>query len=167
MENQAIKNNIQPNRSRPKLTVVLDDGNHTEKLRRRNRAITAKKLICGLVFLFAVLMATVLITRYGEITAKNQESRVLSKRMEELEANRDYLVMKLEPYKATARIESLAKINLGMDYPTQEQIVYIASGYQEDQPEVETNQDYIAGFRNFFSALLGTNEGNGYEKQSE
>ncbi len=51
---------------------------------------------------------------------------VLSGEIAELEAERDYLTMQLEPYKESGRIETLAKQKIGMDYPTKAQIMQVS-----------------------------------------
>ncbi len=158
MEQRQRNTKQQSNRKSRRVLHVINDKENirvlNDQVRKANRR---KKVACFLVGIAFLLMVLSSIKRTTDISALNTKRDSLAVKIGQLEADRDFLVMKLEPYKATARIEMLAKIQLGMDYPKQEQMVHIASGHVA-QAETETTKDtsLVSGFRNFFSALFGT-----------
>ncbi|MDO5718003.1 MAG: cell division protein FtsL [Tissierellia bacterium] len=136
------------------LRVVNDKSNFAEMNRRIKKARRKRSLILSSVLAIMSIMAFMLIMRYIKVTNLNSELTGLNKSIESLRTERDYLVTELEPYKATQRIETYAKINLGMDYPKPSQYVKIESGFKNNQiAQVETES--IGAFKSFFSALFG------------
>lgn len=143
-----------PRKPKKKLRVVNDKSNYTELNRRIKKSNSKKTIIFSLLCICMIGLTMLLLMRFTQITELNAELGRINNEVVELETKRDYLITKLEPYKATARIESLAKINLGMDYPKTQQLVKIESGYNEVQvAQTETNN--METFKSFFSALFG------------
>ncbi len=140
----------------PKKNIrVINDANNYRELNKRIKKSNSKKAILFSGLCICMIGLTILLLmRFTQITELNAELSKINAEVVELETKRDYLITKLEPYKATARIESLAKINLGMDYPKTQQHVKIESGYNEVQvAKTETNN--METFKSFFSALFG------------
>lgn len=103
--------------------------------------MVGKLLIC-------LAMALILINRYTIITEQTDKMQSNSKEIESLIAKRDTLVKELEPYKSSSRIEKIAKIDLGMVYPSLDQYVEISSGYKFTKEELEEKEG------SFFSSLF-------------
>lgn len=90
---------------------------------------------------------------YTMLTGMNQKITALSEEITALEADRDSLAMKLEPFTDPSRIEKLAKERLGMDYPTADQFYTVNANpgrFTSTQPSVnarpaESNPS-MAGF---------------------
>src|SRR5699024_29823 len=98
------------------------------------------RILCY-VITSGLLVASLIVSLIGytNLNQMNKEILKMKKEVSELEANRDYLLMQLEPYKSTQRVEDIARISLGMDYPTQDQLLYLES--EEDTKLAEKNKD--------------------------
>ncbi|WP_425539917.1 cell division protein FtsL [Microaceticoccus formicicus] len=141
---------------RSKQIKVINDVNNFNEMNRNIKKSNLKKfLIFSTLGSIIIVMTMLVLMRYTKITELNSQVKVLNKEVEELKTKRDYLIIQLEPYKATARIETLAKINLGMDYPKSQQHVKIESGYTEVKTANADTSDTIGAFKSFFSALFG------------
>lgn len=105
------------------------------------------------LFIIALALGLVTVRRSAYITQQQQELDALAREVRELSAERDGLIIKLEPLKSTQRIENLAKIDLGMDYPRANQYVTIRSNYvfaeETEEKLVETGV-----IKSLFSALF-------------
>lgn len=112
-----------------------------------------------LSFLFIVLacisLSVLSLSRFAQVTQLQAKTQELSKGIVDLKAERDYLVMNLEPYKASSRIEQLAKINLGMDYPDTAQVHYVDSNFSNrNESQTDMQVGFMNSFSRFFSAVF-------------
>lgn len=108
-----------------------------KKIAKRNKNFR----ILGYVMTSGLLVASLLISLIGytNISQMNKDISKMKKEVAELEASRDYLLMQLEPYKSTQRVEDIARISLGMDYPTRDQLLYLDG--REDTKVAENIED--------------------------
>lgn len=140
--NSNINNkNIRPNRSNRKK-------DNKGKVKNKFKLLTtALILLC--ICLFILL-------RYTYITQLRFEVSELESQKAELEKEKQDLKVKLEEAKSHQNIEERAIKQLGMDYPTKEQIVYISVG--EDLPiamEENSNKIEVFGyFKNLVNFIL-------------
>lgn len=108
---------------RPKLNIhephVL-----VKRSKSRNKRIRS-------IVLLGLLMSTLIILvliRYTVITQINNEITANKGTMTLLKVDQDYLTMQLEPYQTPDRVERLARLNLGMDYPKRDQYIALENG---------------------------------------
>ena len=98
---------------------------------------------------FVILGISLLIlSRYANITTIRQELTELEREKVELEKVRMNLIADLEGIKSSAKIEEDAITKLGMNYPTEDQVVYISVNYNT----IENEEKITLGGR--FSKIL-------------
>lgn len=123
------------------------------RLRKRRKAVKKENKLhiflrnFSLFILLAlcIVMAIRVIMNYTEISRLNNEISQLEEEIEIKESQRDSLSAELEPYKASSRIEKIAKLQLGMDYPDQSQIVEIDVSNSTDMTEIVEEEKGIVG----------------------
>jgi len=93
------------------------------KRRRRSRSLQ-KLLGIGLAIIGTGLSLLILIG-YVNITRVNHEIAELEEQEMELNREKEDLIAELEGIKSPAKLEGDAVSRLGMDYPTEEQVVYL------------------------------------------
>lgn len=113
------------NRKKKKITVANDRITNIEARKRIRAKKRNKNILIAVLSFFCVVMSIQVIMNYTQISQVSTTIDEIENQIELKESERDSLVSKLEPYKATTRIEQLAKLNLGMDYPRGDQIVKI------------------------------------------
>lgn len=120
--------------TRKKILKVVKKKKSPERL---NKVARRKNILRAVGFSFLTLTmllgAILLLYRYTVIMDLNNELAVGEKKIASLIADRDYLVTQIEPYKVTERVEKAARINLGMEYPSKNQIVYVNSDIKTDE----------------------------------
>ena len=105
---------------------------YTEKQEPKKTVIKKKKIrtinkSMYIAIAIIVLVSNLLILyRYARITEANMEISRLETRIIELKQTRQDLEGKLEGVKSSTMISDEAKNNLGMMYPKEDQIVYVA-----------------------------------------
>lgn len=134
--------NIRPKVVHKNIKVVRK--NNGKDILHKKKKIAKKKKnfrILGYVMTSGLLVASLMISLIGytNITQMNKDISKMKKEVAELEASRDYLLMQLEPYKSTQRVEDIARISLGMDYPTRDQLLYLDG--KEDTKVAEKIED--------------------------
>src|SRR5699024_5539687 len=107
------------------------------------------------VMMFLVCMF--ILYRYSKITHLSYEVSNLEKEVTELNRERNDLSTELDSLKSVAKIEKDAKLQLGMDYPTEDQIVYL--NVNEDifnEKNVANNTDFniVKYFKNVVDMVL-------------
>lgn len=98
----------------------------------KNRKVAKKKKnnsniklsFIGIATMFLILSLSILF-RYANITKVRSEITQLEREKIELEKTKQDLIAELEGIKSSSRIEEDAIYKLGMDYPSEEQIVYL------------------------------------------
>lgn len=98
-----------------------------------------KFLVSATIILLACLFV---LLRYTHITKMRLENSKLESQKIELEKEKQDLMAELDRVKSAAKIEEDAKIKLGMDYPSEEQIVYISI---DDKANDEDKEDKLVG----------------------
>lgn len=132
--------NVKPKVVHKNIKVVRKNNN--KYILNKKKAKKKKNFrILWYVITSGLLVASLIVSLIGytNLNQMNKEILKMKKEVSELEANRDYLLMQLEPYKSTQRVEDIARISLGMDYPTQDQLLYLES--EEDTKLAEKNKD--------------------------
>ncbi|NLK43174.1 MAG: hypothetical protein GX300_02130 [Tissierellia bacterium] len=125
------------------------------KKKVRKKAISKKKQNNSLLKLFVLTIPFVILgisllilSRYANITTIRQELTELEREKVELEKVRMNLIADLEGIKSSAKIEEDAITKLGMNYPTEDQVVYISVNYNT----IENEEKITLGGR--FSKIL-------------
>ena len=99
------------------------------KTRTKNRTkniANAFRLFAFFATIFLVLgLLIVSVMSYNRLAVLNKEIASTKNDIAVLQAEHDYLQIKLEPYVSKGRIENLAKTRLNMDYPKQDQIAKV------------------------------------------
>lgn len=94
---------------------------------RRNTDKKYKKFKFLTVSLFTsgFLLATSILHGHTLVTQKKIEILDIENEILELEQEKDYILVTLEEVKSSSNIEEKAMLELGMDYPSKDQMVYI------------------------------------------
>ncbi|NMB09254.1 MAG: cell division protein FtsL [Tissierellia bacterium] len=132
--------NVKPKVVHKNIKVVRKNNNKYILNKKKAKKKKNFRILCY-VITSGLLVASLIVSLIGytNLNQMNKEILKMKKEVSELEANRDYLLMQLEPYKSTQRVEDIARISLGMDYPTQDQLLYLES--EEDTKLAEKNKD--------------------------
>lgn len=99
----------------------------SRKVRKKKKSkskVVYKLLVMGFAIIGLVLSLFILY-RYANITKVRLEITELEKQKIELEREKEDLIAQLEGIKSSSKIEEDAIVRLGMDYPTEGQIVYM------------------------------------------
>lgn len=132
----AQRKDVTNNKLHKRNIKVVRNSNIKKRANKRNNRF--KKIILTTIFLSLLI---VLLTGYAKITQINNDLMNLKKEVNELEGSRDYLMMELEPYKSTKRIEDIARVNLGMDYPTSDQFLYLNDEEKKTDKNIKLAED--------------------------
>jgi cell division protein FtsL len=102
-----------------------------EPIKQKNKKISHKKTAISktpyiLISICFLISSIFLLQRYSEIQSLQLEINQLQKEKQELDRKKENLLVKLEGLKNNPEIEKQAKDLLGMDYPREDQVVYIA-----------------------------------------
>ncbi len=129
--------------------------------RDRRRKANKKKSKARLSFLKTVviifLICIFILNRYTKITRLNYEVSNLEKEVVELTREKEDLKTELEGLKNVAKIEKHAKLQLGMDYPTEEQIVSLnvkEDIFRDHNIATETDFNVVKYFKNIVNMVL-------------
>lgn len=117
-----------------------------EAKRRKSRA---KLRFLGIVVLM-FLVCMFILYRYSQITHLSYEVDNLQKEVTELNREKEDLKLELDSLKNVARIEKDAKLKLGMNYPTEDQIVYlnVNDAFEEKNVAKSTEFNIIKHIKN-------------------
>lgn len=96
------------------------------KQRRKKRVNSSVKLVYILIAMIFLGISLFILSRYAEITLMRIEMTKLEKEKIELEKIKTNLIGELEGIKSSSQIAEDARLKLGMGYPTEGQIVYLA-----------------------------------------
>lgn len=110
------------------------------------------KYIALIIPIIILSISLLILSRYANITAIRQEITAMEREKVELEKIKMNLVADLEGIKSSARIEEDAINKLGMNYPTEEQIVYVTVGDNTiETTKVVEKANLGNRFKNIFS----------------
>lgn len=128
-----------------------------KRIERNNRGMKFEdKVKIGILSIFTLLMIFSIIFRYSAINSQIDKLYALESQIKATQSERDSLYMTLEPYKSTERIESLAKIRLGMDYVKNQELVKLNVDYK-----LAENKDKKENLEaSFFSTIMSYFNGN-------
>lgn len=152
-----------------KLQVVSRPKKETKAKSRKRVRINAERMICN--FLCTVLVASsiglliYMAMGYNRLASINREISKTQREISSLEAEHDYLKIQLEPYVAKGRIENLAKSQLGMVYPNENQITTVsldnsvttstvARTQEINQPTEPSNDNAFASITKLFTSIF-------------
>lgn len=123
------------------------------KTRKRKKVIN-KTMYLGILAMFFISSFFIL-NRYADITQARYEISEMQKQLKELENERTDLLANLEGLKSTTAISEKAQTNLGMVYPNEDQIVYIAVNdiNENTQDDISLSQR-IREIFSIFSSIL-------------
>lgn len=130
-----------------------------EKIRRKNqkrrKKSKSKSKLKAIGISFAGLIICLFILYgYTNITKIRLEINELENHKKELMKEKEALIAELEAVKSSIKVEEEAMIKLGMDYPTEEQVVYI-----EVDDEIFTKKEsheevkIVAQFKKIFNVV--------------
>ncbi|WMM23362.1 hypothetical protein RBU61_10380 [Tissierella sp. MB52-C2] len=124
------------------------------KLKKKRNNGLAKLMILSMP-LFFLGIALLILFRYANITAVRQEITKLERQRAELEVVKQDLIGELEGIKSSTKISEDAITKLGMNYPEEGQVVYIAINENEMDSLEKVNKEsplkkLVSIFRNLF-----------------
>ena len=137
---------------------------NTKKRKVRRRKVNKKKkqerrlqFIIKSIYVFSALFALgvclLLLYRYASIAEAQMEVNSLEKQKMELEHKKIDLNAKLDELKSSKSIEEDAMIKLGMDYPTEGQVVYIS--LEEREEAIKKEKGIKDDIKEFFDKVQG------------
>lgn len=137
------------------------------RIKKKNKPQRPKKEFSFKVKIFfyatiVLAICLVVLLRYAHMSQLQYDLLSLNKDIIELKEEKQGLILELERIKESGLIEKRAKEELGMQYPTKEQIVFVSVGdiEAEEKTEVqvaEKNQSgfvFLKSFRNVFTKVL-------------
>lgn len=103
------------------------DNKVVKKTRKQNKQSNSGVKIMILFFpVILSIVCIIILFRYVNITSVRQEITSIENEIAYLEKNKMNLLGDLEGIKSSKKIAEDASLKLGMDYPTQDQIIYIS-----------------------------------------
>lgn len=112
-------------RSKPEVQKKQSDQkNYGPRMQSKRKKRRDSKL-AGATVIFFVVSIFLLMSRYSVISKLNYEMHSLSNELEDQRNKKKELYYELEMKTNSAKVEKRAREELGMDYPKDEQIVYI------------------------------------------
>ncbi|RKD34294.1 cell division protein FtsL [Thermohalobacter berrensis] len=135
----------------------------TKKYRGKNKKSKVKVKMRLKLFLFSFValgICLLILLRYAYITQLKYDIAKIDTQIEELNKEKQELIVELETIKDSEIVEKNAKAKLGMIYPTEDQVVYISVGDEsiENQEKIakEKNNNFIflKAFRNVVNKMV-------------
>ena len=131
-----------------------------ERKKRRKRARSAQKLLGTGFAVVGTILSLLILIGYLNITRINHEIAQLEEQKMELNREKEDLIAELEAIKSPAKLEEDALNKLGMDYPTEEQVVYLdveELNFAEDGDYGDMGDQHliVQRFKEVFNLLLG------------
>mgnify|MGYP000939941709 CR=1 FL=1 len=124
-----LKDYVQEKENSPKKRIKQKKKNNHLIESFKNSAMIAITFILGIVIVY----------NYAVITDKQMELNNLNVQINNLNDEIDKYNIALESIKNTNSIEEMAKVYLGMNYPTRKQTVFVDFTYGADKTEDEEN----------------------------
>lgn len=123
---------------------VINNKNNKKKSTRNKLKLFTSAII-------TLLLCMLVLFRYANITQNRLELSELKEKKIQLEKEKEDLNTELDRVKSSIKIEEDAKLKLGMDYPTEDQIVYVSvddSIIEEDPKEESLMVKYFKNVAN-------------------
>lgn len=136
------------------IETIIEEEKRRRKKKRKQENVSSKILAIMLAIIGLVLSIYIL-HGYTSITKMKLEISDLENTRYLLERDRKDLIAELEYIKNTAKIEENARIKLGMDYPSEEQIVYLNIENPRDEIVVENGFSITNQFKNVVNLIIG------------
>lgn len=128
------------------------------KQKNRNYKVLYKLFFLG-VSLIGLALSLFILYRYANITKMKLEITEMQQQKIQLQKEKEDLMAKLEAIKSLTRIEEEALVKLGMDYPTEDQVVYISVDdlpfNDEKVSESIEKYDLLGQLKNIVNLVLG------------
>lgn len=123
--------------------------------RKKKKVRTVNKRMYMAIAMIVFLTNLVVLHRYAKISEENIEISKLEHKVVELEQTKLDLEAKLEGLKSTTMVSEEAKNSLGMVYPEQDQIVYVAvdNNYDAEVADISFSEKLRSVLSNFSSLL--------------
>ncbi|NMB26742.1 MAG: hypothetical protein GX987_01655 [Tissierellia bacterium] len=128
----------------------------TYKRKKKKAKVSYKLFAIGLAII-GLILSLFILYRYANITKVRQEITELERQKIELEKEKEHLTTELESIKSSSKIEEEAIIKLGMDYPTEDQIIYINVKDMDIEKEINTKKEFVLvkQLRSIVNLVLG------------
>lgn len=111
------------------------------------------------VSLIGLALSLFILYRYANITKMKLEITEMQQQKIQLQKEKEDLMAELEAIKSLTRIEEEALVKLGMDYPTEDQVVYISVDdlplNDEKVSESIEKYDLLGQLKNIVNLVLG------------
>ncbi len=117
--------------------------------KRNNNSLAKLMILCMPMVILGI--ALLILFRYANMTAIRQEITQLERQKMELEKTKLNLIADLEGIKSSVKIAEDAITKLGMDYPTENQIVYVS--VKEDTTEHIEKSSISGQIKKIFSIV--------------
>jgi cell division protein FtsL len=128
------------------------------KQKNRNYKVLYKLFFLG-VSLIGLALSLFILYRYANITKMKLEITEMQQQKIQLQKEKEDLMAELEAIKSLTRIEEEALVKLGMDYPTEDQVVYISVDdlplNDEKVSESIEKYDLLGQLKNIVNLVLG------------
>lgn len=126
--------------------------------KKSNRKANLKfRLLCFVVIIMITCLS--LLLRYTSIAQARMELSELDQEISNLSKKKDDLQIEVDQIMESQWIESIAKEQLGMDYPNSNQTVYVSVDEEIfiEEATVEKEQGFVIlkSFRGFFNEIFG------------
>lgn len=120
----------------PEETFEVQEKQRKKVVRKKKNNSVLKLFLLTIPFII-LSISLLILSGYAKITTIRQELTELEREKVELEKTKMNLIADLEGIKSSCKIEEDAITKLGMDYPNEDQIVYITVNVNEDPIEQE------------------------------
>ena len=127
-----------------------------KKVHKKKSNASSKLLIIGFAII-GLILSLFILYGYANITKTRLEVTGLEKQKIELEREKEDLIAELEGIKSSSKIEEGAIVKLGMDYPTEDQIVYMDVNDLALEEKVNTKDEFmiVKQFKNMMNLVSG------------
>ncbi len=126
--------------------------------KNKNYKVLYKLFFLG-VSLIGLALSLFILYRYANITKMKLEITEMQQQKIQLQKEKEDLMAELEAIKSLTRIEEEALVKLGMDYPTEDQVVYISVDdlplNDEKVSESIEKYDLLGQLKNIVNLVLG------------
>lgn len=128
-------------RKKTRVKTKTQDTKIRTRVSTRNLFNIFRFILFGSTTIIAFGLLIVSIMSYNRLSVLSKEISTTKNDIAVLQAEHDYLQIKLEPYVTKGRIENLAKTRLNMDYPKQEQVAKVTINKDVFPTTVVRSQD--------------------------
>lgn len=122
--------------------------------KNKKKRSTGNKLKLFTSAIIALLLCMLILFRYANITQNKLEVSELKEKKIQLEKEKEDLNTELDRVKSSIKIEEDAKLKLGMDYPTEDQIVYVSVDDNIIEEESKEESLMVKYFKNVANIVL-------------